>query len=43
MLIAEGSVSLALGILSVLALAAYYISYRISCRIYLKGVEQYDR
>lgn len=42
-LFAEGSVSLALGILSVLALAAYYISYRISCLIYLKGVEQYDR
>ena len=26
----------------VLCLALYYISYRITCRLYLKGVEQYD-
>ena len=39
----EDNVSLALGILCVVALAAYYISYRISCRVYLKGVEQYDK
>lgn len=29
--------------LLVLMLAAYYISYRISCRLYLKGVEDYDK
>ena len=27
----------------VLSLIAYYISYRISCRLYMKGAEQYDK
>ncbi|MBQ9899455.1 MAG: ABC-2 transporter permease [Ruminococcus sp.] len=42
-LFTEDNLSLALGILCVIAPAAYYISYRISCRVYLKGVEQYDK
>ncbi len=42
-LFTEDNLTLALGILCVIALAAYYISYRISCRVYLKGVEQYDK
>ena len=29
--------------LPVLAIVVYYLSYRISCRLYLKGVEQYDK
>lgn len=35
--------SLLLNILPLVALAAYFISYKISCRIYLKGAEQYDK
>ncbi len=34
--------SLSVSVMMILSLAAYYLSYRISCRIYLKGVEQYD-
>ena len=41
-LFTEDNISLALGIVCMIALTAYYISYRISCRVYLKGVEQYD-
>lgn len=36
------NLSLVFGVFSVLVLVIYYLSYRISCRIYLKGVEQYD-
>ncbi len=35
--------SLLFGVFAVSVLVIYYLSYRISCRIYLKGVEQYDR
>ena len=35
-----GSLILSLGL--VVCLALYYLSYRITCRLYLKGVEQYD-
>ncbi len=41
-LFTEDNILLALGIVCMIALTAYYISYRISCRVYLKGVEQYD-
>ena len=34
--------SLMLSVSLVLCLALYYLSYRITCRLYLKGVEQYD-
>lgn len=34
---------LVLGLLPFAALAAYFLSYLISCRIYMKGVEQYDK
>ena len=34
--------SLLFGVFAVSVLVIYYLSYRISCRIYLKGVEQYD-
>ena len=36
------NLSMIFGILSVSVIVIYYLSYRISCRIYLKGVEQYD-
>ena len=35
--------SLLFGVFAVSVLVIYYLSYRISCRIYLKGVEQYDQ
>ena len=35
-------VYLILGIFMWLAMGAYLLSYRISCKLYLKGVEQYD-
>lgn len=34
--------SLILSVGLVVCLALYYLSYRITCRLYLKGVEQYD-
>jgi hypothetical protein len=34
--------SLILSVGLVVCIALYYISYRITCRLYLKGVEQYD-
>lgn len=34
--------SLILSVGLVICLALYYLSYRITCRLYLKGVEQYD-
>ena len=34
--------SLLLSVGLVVCLALYYLSYRITCRLYLKGVEQYD-
>ena len=34
--------SLLLSVGFVVCLALYYLSYRITCRVYLKGVEQYD-
>ena len=34
--------SLILSVCLVVCLALYYLSYRITCRLYLKGVEQYD-
>ena len=34
--------SLLFGVYAVSVLVIYYLSYRISCRVYLKGVEQYD-
>ncbi|MBR1384594.1 MAG: ABC-2 transporter permease [Ruminococcus sp.] len=34
--------SLMLSVSLVLCLVLYYLSYRITCRLYLKGVEQYD-
>ena len=36
----NGSLLLSVGL--VVCLALYYLSYRITCRLYLKGVEQYD-
>jgi hypothetical protein len=36
------NLSLVFGVFTVSVLVIYYLSYRISCRIYLKGVEQYD-
>ena len=35
--------SLLLSVGLVVCLALYYLSYRITCRLYLKGVEQYDQ
>ncbi len=37
----NSSLILSVGLVGCLAL--YYLSYRITCRLYLKGVEQYDR
>ena len=34
--------SLMLSIGLTVCLALYYLSYRITCRLYLKGVDQYD-
>ncbi len=34
---------LGLGVFQAAAVAAYYFSYKISCRLYMKGVEQYDK
>ena len=36
------NLSLVFGVFTVSVLVIYYLSYRISCSIYLKGVEQYD-
>jgi len=36
------NLSLVFGVFNVSVLVIYYMSYRISCSIYLKGVEQYD-
>ena len=36
------NLSMVFGVFSVSVLVIYFLSYRISCRIYLKGVEQYD-
>ena len=38
----EHTSSLILSLGLVVCLAMYYLSYRITCRLYLKGVEQYD-
>lgn len=38
----ENNSSLILSVGLVVCLALYYLSYRITCRLYLKGVEQYD-
>ena len=38
----EHTSSLILSLGLVVCLALYYLSYRITCRLYLKGVEQYD-
>ena len=38
----EHASSLILSVGLVVCLAFYYLSYRITCRLYLKGVEQYD-
>ncbi len=38
----EHNSSLILSVGLVVCIALYYISYRITCRLYLKGVEQYD-
>lgn len=35
--------SLIVNLFPFFAMAAYFLSYRISCRIYMKGVEQYDK
>lgn len=32
-----------IAVLPVIALAMYYLSYRLSCKLYLKGAEQYDK
>ena len=34
---------IAFGVFSFVAIAAYYISYRISCKLYLRGVEDYAK
>ena len=36
-------VSFVIGIFPFAAIGAYFLSYRISCRIYMKGAEQYDK
>ena len=36
-------VPLVIGIFPFAAIGAYFLSYRISCRIYMKGAEQYDK
>ena len=36
-------VNLMLGLLPVIALALYWLSYQISCKVYMKGAEQYDK
>ncbi|WP_303798229.1 ABC-2 transporter permease [Ruminococcus flavefaciens] len=38
----ENNSSLILSLGLIVCLALYYLSYRITCRLYLKGVEQYD-
>jgi uncharacterized membrane protein YidH (DUF202 family) len=38
----EHTSSLILSLGLVVCLALYYLSYRITCRLFLKGVEQYD-
>ena len=35
--------TLVMGIGNILILCTYYLSYRLSCRFYLKGVEHYDK
>lgn len=35
--------SLLFSLFPIISLTAYFISYKISCRIYLKGAEQYDK
>ena len=37
------AVNLMLGLLPVIALALYWLSYQISCKVYMKGAEQYDK
>lgn len=37
------TITLLIAIFPFLALGAYYLSYRISCKWYMKGVEQYDQ
>lgn len=37
------TVALMIAIFPFLALGAYYLSYRFSCKVYMKGVEQYDK
>ena len=37
------ALNLFLGIFEWVALIGYYISYKISCKLYMKGVEQYDK
>ena len=39
----SGLVQILLSVVPVIALALYYLSYRLSCRIYMKGVQQYDK
>ena len=41
--IAGTAAAIMLSLLPVISLAAYYLSYRISCRLYLKGAALYDR
>ena len=37
------AVNLMLGLLPIIALALYWLSYQISCKVYMKGAEQYDK
>ena len=39
---AYANLFLILGVFNAAALIIYWASYRISCKLYLKGVEQYD-
>lgn len=37
------AITLLIALFPFLALGSYYLSYRISCKLYMKGVEQYDK
>lgn len=37
------ALSLMIAIFPFIALGTYYFSYRVSCKVYMKGVEQYDK
>lgn len=40
---ASDTITLMISVFPFLALGAYYLSYRIACKVYMKGVEQYDK